>query len=334
MTIKVGINGFGRVGRNILRVLCAREGIEVVSINDLTAPETLAYLFKYDSVHGTYPGTVESVEDGILVDGRKIRCQNEKDPANLGWSELGASYVVESSGRFTRPEDLQKHLTAGAQKVILSAPAKGELDATVVMGVNHDILQPEHRMISNASCTTNCLAPLAQVLHDRFGIVQGLMTTIHAYTNDQSTLDMVHKDLRRGRAAGVNIIPTQTGAAKAVGLVIPELAGRLNGMAMRVPVEDGSAVDLVCQLEQQATAEEINEAVREAASGSLAGILEYTEAPIVSSDVKGNPHSSIFDAGSTMVLKGGLAKCLSWYDNEWGFSSRVADLLTYIDSLT
>ncbi len=333
MTIRVGINGFGRVGRNILRVLCSREGFEVVSVNDLAEPETLAYLFKYDSVHGRYPGTVEAADGGILVDGKLIRCSKEKDPARLGWGELGVRYVVESTGRFTRPADLEKHLTAGARKVILTAPGKGELDATVVMGVNHGTLQPEHRLISNASCTTNCLAPVAQVLHDRFGIVQGLITTIHAYTNDQATLDTVHSDLRRGRSAAVNMIPTRTGAAKAVGLVIPELAGRLNGMALRVPIDDGSAVDLVCQLEQPATAEEINTAMREAAAGSLSGILDYTEDPIVSSDIKGDPHSAIFDGASTMVLEAGLAKLLIWYDNEWGFSNRVADLLTHVHGL-
>jgi glyceraldehyde 3-phosphate dehydrogenase len=327
MSIRVGINGFGRIGRLVFRALHARPEFEVVAINDLADPASLALLLKYDSVHGRFSGKVEAREGDLLVDGRVVRTLAEKDPANLPWKALDVAFVVESTGVFTKRSDLEKHLTAGARKVVLTVPAKDEIDATVVLGVNDGVLRPEHRIVSNASCTTNCLAPLARALHDAFGIEHGLMTTIHAYTNDQRILDLVHKDPRRARSAAMNIIPTTTGAARAVGKVIPELKGRLDGISLRVPVPDGSCVDLTARLSRDVDIASVNAAVRAAAEGPMKGILEYTEDPIVSTDVIGNPVSCLFDASSTMVMDKRTVKVLAWYDNEWGYSSRVADLL-------
>ncbi len=326
MKTKVGINGFGRIGKLVFQVLEESDDFEVVAVNDLSDPNTLAYLLKYDSVHGRYPHEVGVDGDSLVVNGRKVKVLSERDPSKLPWGELGVSYVVESTGVFRKREQCMQHVTAGAKRVILTVPAKDEIDATVVMGVNDETLKAEDKIISNASCTTNCLAPVAKVLNDTFGIEKGLMTTIHAYTNDQNVADQVHSDLRRARAAAVNIIPTTTGAAKAVGKVIPELNGKLDGCALRVPVSDGSCVDLVVQLKRSATVEEINTAVKAAADGPMKGILYYTEDPIVSSDIIHDPHSSVFDAKSTMVI-GDMVKILSWYDNEWGYSNRVVDLM-------
>lgn len=327
MVTKVAINGFGRIGKLVFQVLENSEDFEVVAINDLADPKTLAHLLKYDSVHGRFPGEVK-VEDGnLVVNGRKISVSAEKDPAKLPWKEHGVYFAVESTGVFRKKDQCKLHLQAGAKKVLLTVPAKDAIDATVVMGVNEETLKKEHEIISNASCTTNCLVPVAKVLNDNFGIAHGLMTTIHAYTNDQGTADAIHKDLRRARAAAVNIIPTTTGAAVAAGKVVPELNGKLDGCAMRVPVADGSCVDLVAELKKEVTKEEINAAMKKAAEGELKGVLEYTEDPIVSSDIVHNPHSSIFDALSTMVLGGKLVKIISWYDNEWGYSNRVVDLM-------
>ncbi len=334
MAIKVAINGFGRIGRLVFKAMQHESNIEIVAINDITDAATLAHLLKYDSVHGKYPLPVSSTEDGYLVAGdRKVKIFAERDPSQLPWGEIGVDVVVESTGIFRNREKMGLHLQAGAKKVILTAPAKGELDNTVVMGVNDNTLKPDHVLISNASCTTNCLAPVAKVLHDTFGIRRGWMTTIHAYTNDQRILDLPHSDLRRARAAGVNIIPTTTGAAKAVGLVIPELKGKLDGIAMRVPVPDGSLVDLVAELDKTVTAEEVNEAVKAAANGPMKGYLEYCEDPIVSSDIVDNPASSIFDSLSTRVMDGNFVKVISWYDNEWGYSNRTVDILKKIASL-
>jgi len=326
MSVKVGINGFGRIGRLVFREMMNRENFEVLGINDLTDAKTLAHLLKYDSVHKKFQGTVEVKENSIVVNGKEIRIFAEKDPANLPWKELGVEYVVEATGVFRKNEQLAKHLEAGAKKVVLTVPAKDKIDNMVVLGVNDETLRPDDKIVSNASCTTNCLAPVAKVLNDEFGIVKGLMTTVHAYTNDQQILDLPHKDLRRARAAAMSIIPTTTGAAKAVGKVIPQLEGKLDGMALRVPTPDGSLVDLTVILEKEATKEEINAAVKKAAEGPMNGILEYTEDPIVSVDIVGNPNSSIFDAQSTMV-DGKLVKVLAWYDNEWGYSVRVVDLV-------
>lgn len=329
MTIKVGINGFGRIGRNVFRVMSKDPAIEVVAVNDLTDAKTLAHLLKYDSIHGKFDGTVEVAEDGIIVNGRLIKVLADRDPANLPWGELGVELVVESTGFFTDANKARAHIDAGAKRVIISAPAKNE-DVTIVMGVNSNEYDPDkHFIVSNASCTTNCLAPFAKVLRDTFGLKQGFMNTIHAYTNDQNILDLPHADLRRSRAAGVSIIPTSTGAAKAIGLVLPDMKGKLDGMSMRVPTPDGSVVDLVCELERPATKEEINAAMKAAAEGELAGVLEYCEDPIVSIDVVGNPSSSVFDSLQTMVMGGGsgtFVKVVSWYDNEWGYSNRVVDL--------
>lgn len=328
MSTRVAINGFGRIGRNFLRAARARTApIEIVAINDLTDPATLAHLLRYDSVLGAYPGTVEVVDDAIVVDGTPIRILSERDPANLPWGDLGAAVVLESTGFFTSREGAEKHLAAGADKVIISAPAT-DPDVTLVLGVNDDAYDPAaHRIISNASCTTNCLAPVAKVLLDTFGIERGFMTTTHAYTNDQAILDLPHKDLRRARAAAVNVIPTSTGAARAIGLVIPEMKGRLDGFAMRVPVPDGSVVDLVVELGREATVEEINGAMAaQADTGPMTGILQYTEDPIVSSDIVGSSYSSIFDADLTMV-NGRMAKVVAWYDNEFGYSNRLVDLV-------
>ena len=327
---KVAINGFGRIGRLVFRAIIKyHPELEIVAINDITDAKTLAYLLKYDSVHKIFDAEISNTEDSIIVNGKTVRVFAEKDPQNLPWKDLGVDFVVESTGVFNTRESAAKHLTAGASRVILTAPAKDTVDATVVMGVNHTNLMPEHKVISNASCTTNCLAPIAKVLQDNFGIVNGLMTTIHAYTNDQRILDLAHKDLRRARAASLNMIPTSTGAAKAIGLVIPELAGKLDGIAIRVPVPDGSLVDLSANLEREVAREEINTAMKEASETYLKGYLQYSEDPIVSSDIVGNSSSSIFDATSTFV-KGKLIKVFSWYDNEWGYSCRVADLMEYI----
>ena len=325
---RVAINGFGRIGRNVLRAAYARSAdIEIVAINDLTDPKTLAHLLRYDSVLGRFAHTVEVTADGIAIDGKEIRVLAERDPAALPWKELGVPIVLESTGFFTSREGATKHLTAGASKVIISAPAT-DPDVTLVLGVNDAAYDPAtHHIISNASCTTNCLAPVAKILLDEFGIERGFMTTTHAYTNDQSILDLPHADLRRARAAAVNVIPTSTGAAKAIGLVVPELKGRLDGIAMRVPVPDGSVVDLVLELGREASVEEINSAIKaKADKGALAGILEYTEDPIVSSDVIGSSYSSVFDSKLTMA-NGKMAKVISWYDNEFGYSNRVVDLL-------
>ena len=329
MAVKVGINGFGRIGRNIFRAAkAASADIEFVAVNDLVDTATMANLLKYDSILGRYPGEVEARDGAISVDGREVRMLSERDPAQLGWGELGVDVVIESTGFFTGREDAAKHLEAGARKVIISAPAK-DPDVTVALGVNFDTeYDPAaHDIVSNASCTTNCLAPLAKVLHEAFGIEHGLMTTIHAYTADQRLQDMPHKDLRRARAAALNLIPTTTGAAKAVGLVLPELNGKLNGFSMRAPVPTGSVVDLTFDTPNPVTPEEVNAAVKEAAEGRLKGILAYTEDPIVSTDIQGDPHSSIFDAGQTMVIGDGrMVKAVSWYDNEWGYSNRCVEL--------
>ncbi|MGZ8621217.1 MAG: type I glyceraldehyde-3-phosphate dehydrogenase [Solirubrobacterales bacterium] len=329
MAVKVGINGFGRIGRNVLRVALATDAdLEFVALNDLIDVETITHLFKYDSIYGRFPGEVEAGEASITVDGSEIKVLSERDPADLPWGDLGVDVVIESTGFFTARADAAKHLEAGAKKVIISAPAK-EPDVTVALGVNFDdSYEPQsHHIISNASCTTNCLAPVAKVLHDSFGIENGLMTTIHAYTADQRLQDMPHKDLRRARAAALNLIPTTTGAAKAVGLVLPDLNGKLNGFAMRAPVATGSVVDLVANVSKEASAEQINEAVRAAAEGPMEGILSYTEDAIVSTDIVGDPHSSIFDAGQTMVIDDGrMIKAVSWYDNEWGYSNRCVEL--------
>lgn len=329
MAIKVAINGFGRIGRLVFRGAFESKEIEVVQVNDLTDAATLAHLLKYDSVHGIYPKQVSAEGDVMVVDGKKIKVSSEKDPALLPWGKLGVDIVIESTGVFRKREQIAKHLTAGAKKVILTVPSKDEIDATIVLGVNDSDLKPEHKIVSNASCTTNCLAPVAKVLNDAFGIRRGYMTTVHAFTNDQMILDLPHKDLRRARAASMSIIPTTTGAAKAVGKVIPSLNKKLDGFAMRVPVPDGSVVDLVVELEKEVSATEINQAIKAAADGPMKGILVYTEDPIVSKDVVGNPASSIFDALCTMVMgeKNNLVKVVAWYDNEWGYSMRVVDLL-------
>ncbi|OQC09658.1 MAG: Glyceraldehyde-3-phosphate dehydrogenase [Candidatus Cloacimonetes bacterium ADurb.Bin088] len=329
----VAINGFGRIGRLVLRaILKFHPEINVVAINDLTDSQTLAHLLKYDSVHKVYAGEVSHTDTHITIDGRSIRVFAEKDPESLPWKELGVDYVIESTGVFNNREKLSKHLKAGASKVILTAPAKDEIDATVVMGVNHLTLKPEHALVSNASCTTNCLAPVVKVLQDRFGIVDGLMTTIHSFTNDQRILDLPHRDLRRARAASMSMIPTSTGAAKAIGLVIPELAGKLDGIAVRVPTPDASLVDLCLNLERETSKEELNSAMKEAAETYLKGYLMYTEEPLVSIDIVGNSYSSVFDSLCTSV-KGKFVKVFSWYDNEWGYSCRVVDLLHYMMNL-
>jgi glyceraldehyde 3-phosphate dehydrogenase len=325
MGIPVGINGFGRIGRLVFRAARGSD-LDFVGINDLTDAKTLAHLLKYDSVHRHYPGEVAADGDAIIVDGRRIPVIAEKDPAKLPWKKLGAKIVIESTGRFTSREGAAKHLEAGAERVIISAPAT-DPDVTIVLGVNDKAYDPaKHRVVSNASCTTNCLAPVAKVLNDEFGLESGWMTTIHAYTNDQVTLDFPHKDLRRARAAGLSMIPTSTGAARAIGLVLPELKGRLDGYAMRVPVSDVSVVDLSVRLKRSTDAQGINAAMRRAAEGPLKGILQYCDEPLVSVDFLGNPHSSILDAESTKVMDGNFAKLLSWYDNEWGYSTRVVDL--------
>ena len=328
MATKVAINGFGRIGRLTFRVLLNNPNIDVVAINDLTDNKTLAHLLKYDSVHGKFDGEVSSTDDSIIVNGKSIKASAERDPANLPWGELGVDVVLESTGIFTDPDGAGKHLTAGAKKVVISAPAKGDIK-TVVLGVNDETMTGDETILSNASCTTNCLAPMAKVLDDKWGIVQGYITTTHAYTADQRLQDSPHRDLRRARAAAVSIVPTSTGAAKAVGLVLPHLQGKLDGIAMRVPIPDGSCTDLVAVLKTEATAEEINAAMKEAANGPLKGVLEYSEDPLVSIDIVGNPHSCIFDAGLTSS-QGTFVKVVGWYDNEAGYSNRAADLIEKI----
>jgi len=325
---KVAINGFGRIGRLTFKVLLENSNIEIVAINDLTDTKTLAHLLKYDSVHGRFPGTVEATNDGIKVNGKEIKIYAEREPAKLPWGTLGVDVVLESTGRFVDVDGAGGHLTAGAKKVVISAPAKGDI-TTVVLGVNDEILTGEEKILSNASCTTNCLAPMAKVLNDTFGIEKGYITTIHAYTADQNLQDAPHKDLRRARAAAYSIVPTSTGAAKAVGLVLPELQGKLDGCAMRVPIPDGSLTDLTVLLKKEATAEEINAAMKKAADGPMKGILEYTKDPIVSIDIVGNPHSCIFDSLMTSA-NGTLVKVVGWYDNEAGYSNRAADLIQRI----
>ena len=330
MPVKVGINGFGRIGRNLLRAALNDPGIEFVAVNDITDPKTLAHLLKYDSVFGILAAEVAHGGDCITVNGKSIRVFKTKDPADLDWSSLGAEVVVESTGLFTKAEDAKKHLKGTVKKVIITAPAKGE-DITIVLGVNERAYDPaKHHIISNASCTTNCLAPAAKVVHENFKILKGSMTTIHAYTNDQRILDLPHKDLRRARAAALSMIPTTTGAAKAIGLVIPELKGKLDGYAMRVPTPDVSVVDLVALVEKPTTAEEVNAALKKAAEGPMKGILQYVEEELVSKDFTGNPHSSMVDAGFTKVIDGNLVKVIAWYDNEWGYSCRVRDLIGFV----
>jgi len=334
MSIKVGINGFGRIGRNILRIIMQEENlygdIEVVGINDLTDAATLAHLFKYDSVFGVYKGEVSHTENEIVVDGKKIRIHSEKEPKSLPWKADGVEVVIESTGKFTEKAKAMAHMEAGAKKVIISAPAKGE-DITIVLGVNEDKYKAaEHHVISNASCTTNCLAPVVKVLHDSFGIEKGLMTTIHSYTNDQRILDLPHKDLRRARAAALSMIPTTTGAAKAVTLVIPELKGKLDGLAVRVPTPNVSVVDFVCTVKKSASKDDVLAALKAAANGKLKGYLDVCMEPLVSVDFLGNPHSSIVDGQSIFTVDGTLVKVLSWYDNEWGYSKRVVDLVKYV----
>ena len=330
MSVKIGINGFGRIGRNYLRAALAKgSDLDVVAVNDLTDNKTLAHLLKYDSITGRLDATVELDGDNIVVNGKPIKVLAERDPANLGWGDLGVDIVIESTGRFTKAEDARKHIAAGAKKVIISAPANGE-DATFVMGVNEHLYDPAaHNIISNASCTTNCLAPLAKVFNDEFGIERGLMTTVHAYTADQNLQDGPHSDLRRARAAAINIVPTSTGAAKAIGLVLPELKGKLDGFALRVPVPTGSITDLTVTASRPVTVDEVKAAYKKAAEGPLKGILKYTEDEIVSSDIVSDPHSSIFDAGLLRVL-GDQVKLSSWYDNEWGYSNRLVDLTEYV----
>ena len=328
MAIRVGINGFGRIGRLVFRSILGRENglFDVVAVNDLTDAETLAYLFKYDSVHGVFPGEVSVEGSDLIINGDRLRVLSERDPAKLPWGELEAEVVIESTGIFRSREQAALHLAGGAKKVIISAPAKGTVDATIVIGVNDDTLTGREEIVSNASCTTNCLAPMVKVLNDSFGVERGYMTTVHAYTADQNLQDAPHKDLRRARAAAVNIVPTTTGAAKAVGLVMPELKGRLDGFALRVPTPDGSLTDLTVTVAREVTVAEVNAAVKEASAGAMKGIVEYTEDPIVSSDIVHNPHSCIFDALLTMT-SGNLVKVVGWYDNEWGYASRTVDLI-------
>jgi len=332
MAIRIGINGFGRIGRNVLRASLGDPALEFVAINDLTDAKTLAYLLKYDSVHGMLRVPVEAKDDHLLVDSRPIKILAQKDPKDLPWRDLGVDYVIESTGRFTNRDDAGRHLTAGAKRVIISAPSK-DADVTLVLGVNEKTYDPKvHRVVSNASCTTNCLAPVAKILLERFGIKHGLMTTVHSYTNDQQLLDLPHKDLRRARAAAVSMIPTTTGAAKALHLVLPQLKGKLDGLAIRVPTPNVSMIDLTVELESDATPADVNAAFRAAAQGPLQGILQYSEDPVVSVDMNGNPHSSIVDAPLTAGLDKRMVKVIAWYDNEWGYSCRVRDLVKYVAS--
>ena len=333
MAIRIGINGFGRIGRLVFKAAYKDPDMEFVGVNDLTDAKTLGHLLKYDSTHGRFPDEVSVDGENVVVAGKKYPVMAIRSPAEIPWGKLGADVVVESTGVFRQRAQLLDHLKGGASKVVLTVPSKDEIDAIIVLGVNDEDLKPEHKIISNASCTTNCLAPVVKVLHDAFGFKHGLMSTTHSYTNDQRLLDMPHKDLRRARSAAVSIIPTTTGAAKSVGKVIPELSGKLDGMAFRVPVMNGSVIDLTAVLSRDVTIDEVNQAMKKAAEGSMKGILEYTEDPIVSADIVGNPHSSIFDALSTFVLEGNLVKVVSWYDNEWGYSNRVVDLIKKAMSL-
>jgi glyceraldehyde 3-phosphate dehydrogenase len=330
--IRVGINGFGRIGRAVFRIMAERGGFEVTGLNDLTDSKTLAHLLKHDSTFGRFEGKVEAQEGAIVVNGKRIPILAEKDPSRIPWKSQGADIVIESTGVFRSKADCEKHLAAGAKKVVLTVPAKDAIDAMVVIGVNDDVIKPTDKIVSNASCTTNCLAPMAKVLHETCGIVKGVMNTIHAYTNDQRLLDLPHKDLRRARAAAVNIIPTETGAARAVGKILPELNGKLDGFALRVPVVDGSVVDLTAEVKRKTTVEEINEAFKKAAAGKLKGILEYTEEPLVSTDIIGTSVSCTLDGELTMVMEGNLVKVVGWYDNEWGYSHRVVDLVKKLAS--
>ena len=332
MTTRIGINGFGRIGRQVLRATMERhpDKLEVVAVNDLTDAKTNAHLFKYDTNYGVYPGTVMAEENALVINGKEVQVLAERDPASLPWGDLGVDIVVESTGLFTDASKASGHLNGGAKKVIISAPARGE-DVMVVLGVNQDKYDPaHHNVLSNASCTTNCIATMVKVLHDNFTVQRGLMTTVHAYTNDQRILDQAHEDLRRARAAAQNIIPTTTGAARAVGVIVPELQGKIHGMALRVPVSTGSITDFVAELDRKVSIEEVNAAYKEASENSLKGILEYTEDPIVSSDIVFNPHSCILDGLSTMVMEGNMVKVLGWYDNEWGYSCRTSDLCAFL----
>ena len=332
--MRVGINGFGRIGRSVFRVLNNRDDIEIVAINDIFDKEALTYLLKYDTVMGRFPGEISLDSDILHAGNQKVKLIAEREPAELPWSEFGVDVVIESTGIFRMRSQLESHLKAGAKKVILTVPAKDDIDYTIVLGVNHDGLKPEHRIVSNASCTTNCLAPMAKVLNDNFGIDLGVINTIHAYTNDQRLADVPHSDWRRSRAAAENVIPTTTGAARAVGVVLPELNGKLDGIAMRVPVPDGSVVDFNVRIKNDATIDQINDAVRSASeSGPLKGILEYSTLPVVSTDIIGNSHSSIFDAPFTRVIGGNYIKTLNWYDNEWGYSNRVVDLVSLLGTV-
>jgi glyceraldehyde 3-phosphate dehydrogenase len=327
MVTRIGINGFGRIGRGVFRILSNRDDIQVVAINDLFDNEQLAYLLEYDTVMGLFKKNIRVEDDAIYVNGEKIIMTEHRDPAEIPWDKMGVDMVVEATGVFRHREPLEKHLAAGAKKVVLTVPSKDEIDATIVIGVNDEDLKAEHEIVSNASCTTNCLAPIAKILDDAFGIDEGFITTVHAYTNDQRLADVPHKDLRRSRAAAENIIPTTTGAARAVGKVLPQLKGKFDGLAMRVPVPNGSIVDLVCRLDKKASRDDINKAIMAAAEGPLKRVVQYSEAPLVSSDIIGNPHSSIFDGLSTKADGDGYAKVVSWYDNEWGYSNRVVDLI-------
>ncbi len=327
MAVKVGINGFGRIGRLVFRAGVESDNIEFIAVNDLTDAKTLAHLLKYDSTQKIFPGTIEAKDSAIVVNGKEIKIFAERDPANLPWKDLDVKIVVESTGVFRKRDEIMKHIEAGAEKVILTVPAKDEIDATIVLGVNDSVLTGDEKIISNASCTTNCIAPMVKVLNDNFGMEKGLMTTVHAYTSDQRLLDFPHKDLRRARSAALSIIPTTTGAAKAVGKIIPELNGKLDGFAMRVPVPDGSIIDFVATLKRDVTVDEVNSAMKQAAEGPMKGILEYCDDPIVSQDIIGNPHSCIFDPALTFVMGGNMVKVIGWYDNEWGYSMRVIDII-------
>jgi glyceraldehyde 3-phosphate dehydrogenase len=333
MTVRVGINGFGRIGRTVFRILASRPSVEVVGINDLFEADQLAYLLQYDTVMGRYPGEVAVDGEALRASGRRIALSHERDPERVPWREWGASIVIESTGAFRKRAEIERHIAAGAERVILTVPPKDEIDAMIVIGVNDGTLRASHRLVSNASCTTNCLAPVAMVLDDAFGIEDGLMSTVHAYTNDQRLADVPHKDLRRSRAAALNIIPTSTGAARAVGKVLPRLSGKIDGIAMRVPVPDGSIVELVVRTRSRPGVKEVNAAVRAASMGNLARIIEYSEAPLVSTDIIGNPHSAVFDALSTRAEGDGYVRALAWYDNEWGYSQRVADLVEILSRL-
>jgi glyceraldehyde 3-phosphate dehydrogenase len=327
MKPRIAINGFGRIGRTITRIAKLRNHYDVVAVNDIASPEQLAYAFKYDSIHGIYPGEVKLDGNVMEVDGDPFDVLSEPDPSKLPWKEYQVDYVVEASGRFKKVSELEQHISAGARRVIVTVPTKDDLPSTIVMGVNDHVVTPESTIISNASCTTNCAAPIAKVLHEEFGIKRGLLTTVHAYTSDQRLIDSPHDDMRRSRNAATNIVPTSTGAARAIGKVLPELEGRLDGLAMRVPVPDGSLIDLTVELKSETTVEAINQAMKSAAEGKLKGILEYCDVPIVSSDIIGNSHSSIFDPALTLIIDGNFAKVISWYDNEWGYSSRVEELI-------